>query len=58
MALASEKVRAEVVDGDEFPEFARKYNVSGVPKTLINYQNNFLGAAPEAFVLERIQAAP
>jgi hypothetical protein len=57
MALASEKVHAEVIDGEEFPDLGRKYNVSGVPKTLINYQNNFLGSAPEGFVLERILAA-
>jgi hypothetical protein len=58
MALASDKVQAEVIDGDEFPDLTRKYNVSGVPKTLINYQANFLGAAPEGFVIDKILAAP
>jgi hypothetical protein len=57
MAVASGMVRAEVIDGEEFPDLARKYNVSGVPKTLINYQTDFLGAAPEAFVLEKVLAA-
>jgi len=56
--MASEKVRAEVIDSEEFPAFARRYNVSGVPKTLLNYQAEFVGAAPEGFVLEKILNAP
>ena len=54
MAVASDLVRAEVIDGDEFPDLTRKYNVSGVPKTLVNYQSEFLGAAPEGFVLDKV----
>jgi len=56
--MASDLVRAEVIDSEEFPELARRYNVSGVPKTLLNYQTQFLGAAPEGFVLEKILSAP
>jgi hypothetical protein len=58
MAMASDLVRAEVIDSEEFPELSRRYNVSGVPKTMINYQAEFLGAAPEGFVLEKILNAP
>jgi len=58
MAMASDLVRAEVIDSEEFPELARRYNVSGVPKTMLNYQAEFLGAAPEGFVLEKILNAP
>jgi len=58
MAMASDKVRAEVIDAEEFPELSRRYNVSGVPKTLLNYQAEFVGAAPEPFVLEKILNAP
>lgn len=56
--MASDLVRAEVVDSEEFPQMARRYSVSGVPKTLINYQSEFLGAAPESFVLDKILSAP
>ena len=58
MAMASEKVSAEVIDAEEFPELSRRYNVAGVPKTMINYQAEFVGAAPEGFVLEKILNAP
>lgn len=58
MALASDLVRAEVIDSEEFPALARRYNVSGVPKTLVNYQVEFVGAAPEGFVLDKILNAP
>jgi hypothetical protein len=58
MAMASDKVRAEVIDAEEFPALSQRYNVSGVPKTMLNYQTEFLGAAPEAFVLEKILNAP
>ena len=56
--MASDLVRAEVIDGDEFPALAKRYNVSGVPKTLVNYQGGFLGAAPESFLLEKVLTAP
>ena len=58
MAMASDKVRAEVIDSEEFTELSRRYNVGGVPKTLINYQSQFVGAAPEGFVLDKILNAP
>ena len=58
MAMASDLVRAEVVDAEEFPEMSNRYRVSGVPKTLINYQTEFLGAAPEQFVLDKVLSAP
>jgi hypothetical protein len=58
MAMASDLVRAEVIDAEEFPALAKRYNVSGVPKTMLNYQAEFVGAAPEGFLLEKILAAP
>jgi hypothetical protein len=58
MAMASDLVRAEVIDSEEFPELSRRYNVAGVPKTMLNYQAEFVGAAPEGFVLEKILNAP
>ena len=56
--MASDLVRAEVIDSEEFPELSRRYNVAGVPKTMINYQAEFVGAAPEAYVLDKILNAP
>jgi hypothetical protein len=58
MAMASDLVRAEVIDAEEFPALSQRYNVNGVPKTMINYQAEFVGAAPEGFVLDKVLNAP
>jgi hypothetical protein len=58
MAVGSDLVRAEIIDAEEFQEVARRYAVGPVPKTLINYKSDFIGAAPESFVLEEVLTAP
>lgn len=58
MAIASELVRAEIIDAEEFRETANLYRVGPVPKVMINYQTEFIGAAPESFFLEKLLAAP
>lgn len=58
MAIASEKISAEVIDADEFRDLAAQFNVPPVPKTIINGRTEFLGAAPETFVLEKILETP
>ena len=48
----------EIVDAEEFKEMVRRFSVGPVPKTLINYKTEILGAAPESFVLEKVLTAP
>ena len=48
MALASERVRAVVVEANEFPELADRFQVQGVPRTVVNRSGAFVGALPEA----------
>lgn len=51
MAFASPHITAVAVEATEFPDLARKYHVSGVPKTVVNDEVEILGALPEdAFV--------
>jgi predicted DsbA family dithiol-disulfide isomerase len=51
MAFASAQITAVAVEATEFPDLARKYHVSGVPKTVVNDEVEILGALPEeAFV--------
>jgi len=57
MAVAGPKVRADMIEAMEFPHLAVKYQVMGVPRTVINETVHIEGAAPEAMVLERLQAA-
>lgn len=50
-AIESPLVTATAIDATEFPDLVRRYNVNGVPKTIINDTKELLGAAPEdAFV--------
>jgi predicted DsbA family dithiol-disulfide isomerase len=51
MAFASPHITAVAVEATEFPDLARKYRVSGVPKTVVNDEVEILGALPpDAFI--------
>jgi glutaredoxin-like protein len=57
MAIASSMVRADMVEAQEFPHLSIKYQVMGVPRTVINETTHIEGAAPEPMVLEKLQEA-
>ncbi|NLE46725.1 MAG: glutaredoxin [Chloroflexi bacterium] len=57
MALASPRVSAAMVEATEFPHLAQKYEVMGVPRTVINGTQYLEGAAPEDMVLAKIREA-
>lgn len=57
MALASPRVRSTSVEAQEFPELARHYEVSAVPKIVLNERVEFMGAVPEPMFLEAVLAA-
>jgi glutaredoxin-like protein len=57
MAVASPMVRADMVEASEFPQLATKYQVMGVPRTVINDAVHIEGAAPETMVLGKLQEA-
>jgi hypothetical protein len=55
MAFANPYITAIAVEATEFPDLARKYRVTGVPKTVVNEEIEVLGALPqEAFVEQAI----
>jgi len=55
MAFVSPNITAYAVEATEFPDLARKYQVSGVPKTVVNDQVEILGALPQdAFVAQAL----
>jgi predicted DsbA family dithiol-disulfide isomerase len=56
MAFASPKITAVAVEATEFPDLARKYHVSGVPKTVVNDEIEILGALPEDAFVEQALA--
>ncbi len=59
MALASDKVTADMVEATEFPHLSMRYNVMGVPRTVINdSRDRFIeGAVPEPVFVARIRQA-
>ena len=57
MAIESDMVRADVVEASEFPHLVVKYNVFGVPKTVVNEVVEFEGAVPEPIFLEQVMKA-
>jgi Thioredoxin domain len=40
-----------------YPDLARRYQVSSVPKTVVGDTLEFVGAAPESMLLEHVQKA-
>ncbi|MDO8804698.1 MAG: FAD-dependent oxidoreductase [Elusimicrobiota bacterium] len=56
-AFINDKIRADMVEAEEFPQLARQHQVTGVPKTIINGTHSFDGALPApAAYLEIIKA--
>ncbi len=53
MALASPHITAIAIEATEFPDLARKYHVTGVPKTIVNDEVEILGALPERAFVEQ-----
>lgn len=57
MAVESERVTADVIEASEFPELSDRFQVSGVPKIVINDTVELLGAQPEARFIAAVKKA-
>lgn len=57
MAFYCDRIKADMVEATEFPHLAQKYQVMGVPKTVINEDIFQEGAAPEQLIIEKIKTA-
>ena len=47
IAIASPQVSALCVEASEFPQLAQRFDVQGVPRTVVNRSGAFVGALPE-----------
>jgi predicted DsbA family dithiol-disulfide isomerase len=47
MAYANPHITSAAIEATEFIDLARKYRVTGVPKTIVNETIEILGALPE-----------
>lgn len=54
LAILNPNVHGEMIQATEFPELSQKYEVSGVPKTVINDVVDLVGAYPPELVLKKI----
>jgi predicted DsbA family dithiol-disulfide isomerase len=57
LAVASPRVRADIVEASEFPALAQQYNVYAVPKTVINEAHEVVGAVPEPQLVQAVVGA-
>ena len=57
LAMESEFITADMVEAIEFPELSNRYQVQGVPRTVINDDFHMEGAAPEPMLLGKLQEA-
>ena len=54
LAFLNSNIKADMVEVTEFPHLSNKYNVKGVPRTVINEDDFVEGAVPEEMLLEKI----
>ena len=58
MAFANPLITAYAVEATEFPDLARRYHVSGVPKTVVNEAIEILGGLPQDQFVEQALQLP
>lgn len=57
MSLANPRIKAEVIEVNEFPALAQRYNVTAVPLTVIEDRIAIPGAVPEKALVEQVLKA-
>jgi predicted DsbA family dithiol-disulfide isomerase len=56
LAMSSDKITADVFEAQEFPSLAQKYQVRGVPMTLVNEGLPIVGNVGGARLLQAVLA--
>jgi predicted DsbA family dithiol-disulfide isomerase len=54
LAMASDLITASMVEANEFPHLSHKYQVYGVPRTVIDDVIHVEGAVPEAVLVDEL----
>lgn len=54
LAIDYDNIKADVIEGSEFPDLNMKYNVMGVPKIVINDKVDFVGEFNEDLFAEHV----
>ena len=58
MAFANRNIIAYAVEATEYPDLARRYRVTGVPKSVVNDAIEIMGAIPQDEFIEQALATP
>lgn len=58
MAYANTHITSAAIEATEFMDLARKYRVTGVPKTIVNETIEILGALPEEMFVRAVLQIP
>lgn len=53
-AMENDNIRADAIEATEFPDWATRYRVHAVPKTIVNESSHIEGSLPEEFFLDEI----
>ena len=56
-AMVNEKITGDMIEAREFMDLAIKYQVIGVPRTIINEKVDLVGPAPEEVFLAKVLEA-
>ena len=57
LAIDNEHITADVVEVSEFIDMAQRYQVRGVPKTVVNDRIEIVGAVPEPRFIQEVMKA-
>lgn len=57
IAMLNPYIKAEMIEAQTFPQFSSKYNVSSVPKIVINETHDFVGNQPIETFIDTIEKA-
>ena len=58
MAYSNQHITSAAIEAIEFMDLARKYHVSGVPKTIVNETHEIVGALPEEMFVRAVLQIP
>ena len=55
LAMLNDKIKADMIEANSFPDESAKYGVRGVPKIVINEEHEFVGSQPITKFLEVLE---
>jgi hypothetical protein len=58
MAFSNPHITSHAIEATEFMDLARKYRVTGVPKTVVNETIEIMGALPEEMYVRAALGLP